>query len=58
MPFRTEVIQLGTYVGTITNAKLVVEKNGKLCNYIIFDSAFVEYKQFLPMMKACSPMLL
>ena len=58
MPFRTEVIQLGTYDGTISNAKHVVEKIGKLCNYKIFDSAFVEYKQFLPMMKACSPMLL
>ena len=57
-PFRTAVIQLGTYDGTITNAKQVVEKIGKLCDYIIFDSAWVGYEQFIPMMKECSPMLL
>ena len=57
-PFRTALIQLGTYDGTITNAKQVVEKIGKLCDYIIFDSAWVGYEQFIPMMKECSPMLL
>ena len=57
-PFRTAVIQLGTYDGTIINAKQVVEKIGKLCDYIIFDSAWVGYEQFIPMMKECSPMLL
>ena len=57
-PFRAAVIQLGTYDGTITNAKQVVQKIGKLCDYIIFDSAWVGYEQFIPMMKDCSPMLL
>ena len=57
-PFMTAVIQLGTYDGTITNVKQIVEKIGKLCDYIIFDSAWVGYEQFIPMMKECSPMLL
>ena len=40
-PFRAVVIQLGTYDGTITNTKQVVQKIGKLSDYIIFDSAWV-----------------
>lgn len=57
-PFRLAVIQLGTYDGTISNAKQIVEKIGKLCDYILFDSAWVGYEQFIPMMKDCSPLLL
>ena len=57
-PFRAAVIQLGTYDGTIANAKHIVEKIGKLCDYIVFDSAWVGYEQFIPMMNDCSPMLL
>jgi ornithine decarboxylase len=36
----------------------VVDRIGKLCDYILFDSAWVGYEQFIPMMKDCSPMLL
>ncbi|QPR28925.1 ornithine decarboxylase SpeF [Edwardsiella hoshinae] len=57
-PFRLAVIQLGTYDGTIYNARQVVDKIGHLCDYILFDSAWVGYEQFIPMMKACSPLLL
>jgi ornithine decarboxylase len=57
-PFRLAVIQLGTYDGTIYNAKQVVEKIGHLCDYILFDSAWVGYEQFIPMMRDCSPLLL
>lgn len=52
------VIQLGTYDGTIYNARQVVDKIGHLCDYILFDSAWVGYEQFIPMMKDCSPLLL
>ena len=57
-PFRLAVIQLGTYDGTIYNARQVVESIGHLCDYILFDSAWVGYEQFIPMMADCSPLLL
>lgn len=57
-PFRLAVIQLGTYDGTIYNARQVVDKIGHLCDYILFDSAWVSYEQFIPMMRDCSPLLL
>jgi ornithine decarboxylase len=52
------VIQLGTYDGTIYNARHVIEQIGHLCDYILFDSAWVGYEQFIPMMRDCSPLLL
>ncbi|MDP4177849.1 MAG: ornithine decarboxylase [Bacillota bacterium] len=57
-PFRLAVMQLGTYDGTIMNARHVVDKIGHLCDYILFDSAWVGYEQFIPMMRDCSPLLL
>ena len=57
-PFRLAVIQLGTYDGTIYNARQVVDTIGHLCDYILFDSAWVGYEQFIPMMADCSPLLL
>ena len=57
-PIRLAVIELGTYDGVISNAKQIIEKIGKLCDYIMFDSAWVGYEQFIPMMKCCSPLLL
>ncbi|MDR0297812.1 MAG: ornithine decarboxylase [Streptococcaceae bacterium] len=57
-PFRLAIIQLGTYDGTIYNAKQVVERIGHLCDYILFDSAWVGYEQFIPMMRDSSPLLL
>jgi len=56
-PIRLAVIELGTYDGVISNAKQIIEKIGKLCDYIMFDSAWVGYEQFIPMMKVCSPLL-
>ncbi len=57
-PLRAAVIQLGNYDGCIYNARQVVEKIGHLCDYIVFDSAWVGYEQFIPMMKDASPLLL
>ena len=57
-PIRMVVIQLGTYDGCIYNARQVIDKIGHLCDYIFFDSAWVGYEQFIPMMKDCSPLLL
>ena len=57
-PFRLAIIQLGTYDGTIYNARWIVDKIGHLCDYILFDSAWVGYEQFIPMMRDSSPLLL
>ena len=57
-PLRAAVIQLGNYDGCIYNARQVVEKIGHLCDYIVFDSAWVGYEQFIPMMNDCSPLFL
>lgn len=57
-PFRLAIVQLGTYDGTVYNARQVVDNIGRLCDYILFDSAWVGYEQFIPMMKECSPLLL
>lgn len=57
-PVRLAIIQLGTYDGTIYNARQVVRRIGHLCDYILFDSAWVGYEQFIPMMQASSPLLL
>lgn len=57
-PIRMAVIQLGTYDGCIYNARQVIDRIGHLCDYILFDSAWVGYEEFIPMMKDCSPLLL
>lgn len=57
-PFRLAIIQLGTYDGTVYNARQVIDRIGNLCDYILFDSAWLGYEQFIPMMQACSPLLL
>ncbi len=57
-PFRLAIIQAGTYDGSVYNARSVVDKIGHLCDYILFDSAWVGYEQFIPFMKDCSPLLL
>lgn len=57
-PIRLAVIQLGNYDGCIYNARQIVDKIGHLCDYIYFDSAWVGYEQFIPMLRDCSPLLL
>ncbi|MDR2296627.1 MAG: ornithine decarboxylase [Clostridiales Family XIII bacterium] len=57
-PFRLAAIQLGTYDGCIYSARYILDRIGHLCDYILFDSAWVGYEQFIPMMRDCSPLLL
>lgn len=57
-PFRVAIIQLGTYDGTVYNARQVVDRIGHLCDYILFDSAWLGYEQFIPLMEGCSPLTL
>ncbi|WP_414501106.1 ornithine decarboxylase [Zymobacter sp. IVIA_12111.31 C1] len=57
-PFRLAVIQLATYDGTLYNARQVVQRIGHLCDYILFDSAWAGYEQFIDILSQCSPLLL
>ena len=57
-PFRLAVIQLATYDGTLYNAEHVIRRIGHLCDYILFDSAWAGYEQFIDILSPCSPLLL
>lgn len=57
-PFRLGIFQLGTYDGILYNARQIVESVGQLCDYILFDCAWVGYEQFLPMLAPMSPLTL
>jgi ornithine decarboxylase len=55
-PFRLACIQLATYDGTIYNVRKVMEKIGKLCDYVLWDEAWIGYNAFHPLFEDHSPM--
>jgi ornithine decarboxylase len=55
-PFRLACIQLATYDGTIYNVTKVLEKIGHLCDYVLWDEAWIGYNAFHPLFKDHSPM--
>jgi ornithine decarboxylase len=55
-PFRLAVLQLETYDGVFYDAKWLIEKIGKLCDYILFDCAWGGFEQFVPIMEHLSPL--
>jgi ornithine decarboxylase len=57
-PFRLACIQLATYDGTIYNVRKVLEKIGKLCEYVLWDEAWIGYNAFHPLFEDHSPMRL
>jgi ornithine decarboxylase len=57
-PFRMACIQLATYDGTIYNVVKVLEKIGHLCDYVLWDEAWIGYNAFHPLFKDHSPMRL
>src|ERR1700722_10890953 len=48
-PFRVAVIEQCTYDGTILSAEMVLERIGKLCDYILFDEAWAGFMKFHPL---------
>jgi ornithine decarboxylase len=48
-PFRVAVIEQCTYDGTIYDARMIVEKIGHLCEYILFDEAWAGFMKFHPL---------
>ena len=57
-PFRLAVIQLATYDGTVYNAGKVLDKIGHLCDYVLWDEAWIGYNAFHPLFAGHSPMRL
>jgi ornithine decarboxylase len=57
-PFRLACIQLATYDGTVYNVRKVLEKIGHLCEYVLWDEAWIGYNAFHPLFKDHSPMRL
>ena len=57
-PFRLACIQLATYDGTIYNVQKVLEKIGHLCDYVLWDEAWIGYNAFHPLFENHSPMRL
>jgi arginine/lysine/ornithine decarboxylase len=57
-PFRLACIQLATYDGTVYNVRKVMERIGKLCDYVLWDEAWIGYNAFHPLFTDHSPMRL
>ena len=57
-PFRLACIQLATYDGTIYNVRKVMQKIGHLCEYVLWDEAWIGYNAFHPLFADHSPMRL
>ncbi len=57
-PFRLAILQLETYDGVFYDAQWIIDKIGKLCDYILFDCAWGGFEQFVPIMKHLSPLSL
>src|SRR5690349_11910550 len=57
-PFRLACIQLCTYDGTVYNVRKVMEKIGHLCEYVLWDEAWIGYNAFHPLFDDHSPMRL
>jgi len=57
-PFRMACIQLATYDGTVYNVRKVLERIGKLCDYVLWDEAWIGYNAFHPLFDDHSPMRL
>ena len=57
-PFRMACIQLCTYDGTVYNVTKVLERIGHLCDYVLWDEAWIGYNAFHPLFENHSPMRL
>ncbi|MGV8985358.1 MAG: Orn/Lys/Arg decarboxylase N-terminal domain-containing protein [Cypionkella sp.] len=50
-PFRVAIIEQCTYDGTIYNARMILDKIGPLCDYILFDEAWAGFMKFHPLFR-------
>ncbi|MCG2593356.1 ornithine decarboxylase [Ramlibacter sp. XY19] len=57
-PFRLACVQLATYDGTVYNVRKVLDRIGHLCEYFLWDEAWIGYNAFHPLFEDHSPMRL
>lgn len=57
-PFRLAIVQHATCDGAVLDARELVRRVGHLCEYILFDSAWLGYEQFITSLKDKSPLTL
>ncbi|WP_339774826.1 Orn/Lys/Arg decarboxylase N-terminal domain-containing protein [uncultured Thalassospira sp.] len=50
-PFRLAILENCSYDGTIYDVRQIIEKIGKLCDYILFDEAWAGFMKFHPLFK-------
>lgn len=50
-PFRLACLQICTYDGLFANVRMILDKLGSLCEYILFDDAWGGYENFIPLLK-------
>jgi arginine/lysine/ornithine decarboxylase len=48
-PFRLAIVTNTTYDGICYNARLLAEKLGHLCDYLVYDEAWMAYARFHPL---------
>ncbi len=48
-PFRLAIVTNTTYDGVCYNARLLAEKLGHLCDYLVYDEAWMAYAKFHPL---------
>jgi ornithine decarboxylase len=48
-PFRLAIIEQCSYDGTIYNARMILDRIGHLCDYILFDEAWAGFLKFHPL---------
>ena len=48
-PFRLAIIEQCTYDGTIYNIRMILDRIGHLCDYILFDEAWGGFMKFHPL---------
>ena len=48
-PFRLAIIEQCSYDGTIYNVRMILDRIGHLCDYILFDEAWAGFMKFHPL---------
>ena len=48
-PFRLAIIEQCSYDGTIYNVRMILDRIGHLCDYILFDEAWAGFMRFHPL---------
>ena len=57
-PFRLAALELETFDGIVPDVKMLLDRFGKLVDYMLFDAAWGGYEPFIPAMRPMDPLQL